>query len=73
MARIERHMVASTPAPAALSTPHHAPFNPDKFHSFHFHFELLKICSYFAVFHVLGDLPLYYVMESLGGHVDGRP
>jgi hypothetical protein len=50
MARMERHMVASTPAPVASSAPHHAPFNLGKFHSFHFHFELLEICSYFAVF-----------------------
>jgi hypothetical protein len=60
MARMERHM-ASTPAPAALSVPHHVPFNPGRFHSFHFHFELLEICSYFAVFPCFrGFTPLLY-------------
>jgi hypothetical protein len=48
MARMERHLVASTPAPAASTAPHPAPFYPGKFHSFHFHFELLKICLYFT-------------------------
>jgi hypothetical protein len=38
MARMERHMVASTPAPVASSAPQHAPFSPGKFHSFHFPF-----------------------------------
>jgi hypothetical protein len=41
MARMERHMVASTPAPVTSSAPHHAPFSQGKFRSFHFHFELL--------------------------------
>jgi hypothetical protein len=60
MARMEHHMVASTPAPVASSVPHHALFNPGKFHSFHFYFELLEICSYFAVFHVFrGFTPLF--------------
>jgi hypothetical protein len=58
MARMERHLVASIPAPAASSAPHHSPFHPGKFHSFHFHFELLKICLYFAVFTFRGFTPL---------------
>jgi hypothetical protein len=71
---MERHMVASTPAPVASSVPHHAPFNPGEFHSFHFHFELLEICSYFAVFHVFREFtPLFCLWKDLGGHIDGRP
>jgi hypothetical protein len=58
MARMERHLVALTPAPAASTAPDQAPFNPGKFHSFHFHFELLKICLYFAVFTFRGFTPL---------------
>jgi hypothetical protein len=38
LARMERRMVASTPAPAASSAPHHAPFSQGKFHSFSFSF-----------------------------------
>jgi hypothetical protein len=53
-------MVASTPASVASSATHHAPFSQGKFHSFHFHFELFEICSYFAVFHVFrGFAPLF--------------
>jgi hypothetical protein len=74
MARMERHMVASTPAPVTSSVPHHAPFSQGKFRSFHFHFELLEICSYFAVFHVLwGFTPLFCLWKELGGHVAGWP
>jgi hypothetical protein len=59
MARMERHLVASTHAPAALTAPYPVPFYPGKFHSFHFHFELLKICLYFAVFMFREFTPLY--------------
>jgi hypothetical protein len=38
MARMERHMVASTPAPVASTAPHHAPFRQGNFRSFHLHF-----------------------------------
>jgi hypothetical protein len=74
MARMDCHMVASTPAPVASSAPHHAPFSQGKFRSFHFHFELLEICSYFAVFHVFrGFTPLFCLSKELGGHIAGRP
>jgi hypothetical protein len=59
MARMERHLVASTPAPAASTAPHPAPFYPGKFHLFHFHFELLKISLYFAFFTFREFTPLY--------------
>jgi hypothetical protein len=74
MAKMEHHMVASAPASVVSSAPHHASFNPGKFHSFHFHFELLEICLYFAVFHVFrGFTPLFCVWKDLGSHVVGRP
>jgi hypothetical protein len=38
MAKMERHMVASTPAPVVSTAPHHTPFRQGKFCSFHFHF-----------------------------------
>jgi hypothetical protein len=57
MARMERHFAASTPAPATSSAPHSAPFYPGEFQSFHFHFELLKICLYFTVFTFRGFYP----------------
>jgi hypothetical protein len=38
MARMERHMVASTPASVVSTVSHHAPFSQGKFRSFHFHF-----------------------------------
>jgi hypothetical protein len=57
MARMERHLVASTSAPATSTAPHPAPFYPGKFHSFHFHFEFLKICLYFTVFTFRGFYP----------------
>jgi hypothetical protein len=63
MARMKRHLVASTPAPAASTAPHPAPFYPGKFH--YFHFELLKICLYFAVFTFREFTPLYVT--------EGRP
>jgi hypothetical protein len=59
-------MVASTPASATSSAPHHAPFNLGKFHSFHFHFELLKIFLYFTVFTFRGFTPLFHCLLSLG-------
>jgi hypothetical protein len=65
MARMKRHVVASTPAPAASTALHPAPFYPGKFHLFHFHFELLKICLYFAVFTFREFTPLYVT--------EGRP
>jgi hypothetical protein len=71
MARMECHLVASTPASAASTAPHPAPFYPGKFHSLHFHFELLKICLYFTVFTFRGFCP--FITLQKGGHVDGRP
>jgi hypothetical protein len=67
-------MVALTLASVASSAPHHAPFSQSKFHSFHFHFELFEICSYFAFFSCFfGIYPFILLWKDLGGHVDGRP
>jgi hypothetical protein len=51
MARMERHLAASTPAPATSSATHSAPFYSGEFHSFiHFHSELLKFAYVFRNF-----------------------
>jgi hypothetical protein len=51
MARMERHLAASTSAPATSSATHSAPFYPGEFQSFYFH-SIVEICLCFTVFYV---------------------